>query len=231
MQDKVMPKGKWKFDKEVTECFDDMLNRSIPNYEEMRKLVTKLGLHFCVKDSWIVDIGCSEGSAIAPFISKLGKNNKYMLLDKSKPMIEQAKVCMFGMADVIQHTDITENLPKCEASLYLSILTLQFIPIEHRQHVLKNIYNNLIDGGALIIVEKVLGNTFDIDDILVDEYYQLKKENLYTQEQIKAKRKSLEGVLVPLTENWNISLLRETGFKKIDCFWRYLNFAGWIAIK
>jgi tRNA (cmo5U34)-methyltransferase len=45
------------------------------------------------------------------------------------------------------------------------------------------------------------------------------------------KRKSLEGVLMPLTENWNINLLKETGFKKIDCFWRNLNFAGWIAIK
>lgn len=29
----------------------------------------------------------------------------------------------------------------------------------------------------------------------------------------------------------NEDLLRMTGFKKIDCFWRCLNFAGWIAIK
>lgn len=97
--------------------------------------------------------------------------------------------------------------------------------------MLQQIYNNLIDGGALIIVEKVLGNTYEIDEIMVNEYYKLKADNLYTQEQIKAKRKSLEGVLMPLTENWNINLLKETGFKKIDCFWRYLNFAGWIAIK
>lgn len=231
MQDNVMPKGKWEFDSEVTECFDDMLNRSIPNYTEMRNLVKKIGKHIVKPNTWIVDIGCSNGSAIEPFISAYGKDNKYMLLDKSKPMIDKAKSTFWELADIIKNIDITEEIPECKASLYLSVLTLQFIPIEHRQKVLQQIYNNLIDGGALIIVEKVLGNTYEIDEIMVNEYYKLKADNLYTQEQIKAKRKSLEGVLMPLTENWNINLLKETGFKKIDCFWRYLNFAGWIAIK
>ena len=41
----------------------------------------------------------------------------------------------------------------------------------------------------------------------------------------------LEGVLVPITAKWNEQLLGSAGFKKIDCFYRYLNFAGWIAIK
>ena len=83
----------------------------------------------------------------------------------------------------------------------------------------------------MILVEKVLGNTTEIDDLLVSEYYRIKSNNRYTQEQIAAKRKSLEGVLVPVTARWNEDLLRTTGFKEVDCFWRYLNFAGWIAVK
>ena len=59
----------------------------------------------------------------------------------------------------------------------------------------------------------------------------MKSDNLYTQEQIQKKRKSLEGVLVPITAKWNEDLLKEAGFKQIDCFWRSLNFAGWVAIK
>ena len=42
---------------------------------------------------------------------------------------------------------------------------------------------------------------------------------------------SLEGVLVPVTASWNEELLAKAGFKQIDCFWRWMNFAGWIAIK
>lgn len=52
-----------------------------------------------------------------------------------------------------------------------------------------------------------------------------------TEEQINAKRKSLEGVLVPITAKWNEDLLKNAGFKSIDCFYRYLNFSGWIAVK
>ena len=63
------------------------------------------------------------------------------------------------------------------------------------------------------------------------EYYNMKKENSYSQKQIADKRKSLEGVLVPITAKWNENLLKECGFRQIDCFWRCLNFAGWIAIK
>ena len=49
--------------------------------------------------------------------------------------------------------------------------------------------------------------------------------------QIRDKRKSLEGVLVPVTAKWNEDILRQCGFRKVDCFWRCLNFAAWVAIK
>ena len=39
--DKTIPKGKWEFDKDVTKVFDNMLSRSIPQYNVMRDLVVK----------------------------------------------------------------------------------------------------------------------------------------------------------------------------------------------
>lgn len=41
----------------------------------------------------------------------------------------------------------------------------------------------------------------------------------------------LKGVLVPLTAKWNEMMLHEAGFRYVDSFWRWMNFAGWIAIK
>ena len=67
-------------------------------------------------------------------------------------------------------------------------------------------------------------NTFDI-------YYDLKRANGYTEDQIQRKRLSLDGVLVPLTARWNEEMLRMVGFNEVDCFWRWMNFAGWVAIK
>jgi tRNA (cmo5U34)-methyltransferase len=77
----------------------------------------------------------------------------------------------------------------------------------------------------------VLGATAEIDEAFVDLFLEIKRQNGYSQGEIDRKRMSLEGVLVPVTARWNEELLREEGFASVDCFWRHLNFAGWVAIK
>lgn len=236
MKDNVMPNGKWEFDQEVTDCFDEMLERSIPAYNDMRDLVTRIGKRFVKRKTAIVDLGCSTGEAIKPFISAFGVQNQYKLYDVSKPMLAEAQKRYQGWSDIgvltVDEFDIRNGLPKNTfASLVLSVLTLQFTPIEYRQKIIASIYDSLESGGALILVEKILGVNYEIDQLLVDEYYKIKAQNSYTQEQIAAKRKSLEGVLVPITAKWNEQMLKDAGFSSVDCFWRYLNFAGWVAVK
>jgi tRNA (cmo5U34)-methyltransferase len=232
MQDNVMPTGKWEFNQEVAEVFDNMLERSIPQYDVMRYLVKQIGFQFVKKGTAIVDIGCSNGNAIEPFITQYKDDCDYYCIDVSQPMLEKCveKYNQCKTVNILNY-DIRKGIPQYNASLILSILTLQFVPIEYRVKIVKSIYDALSDNGAFIIVEKVLGNTSEIDDLFVDEYYRIKSHNAYTQEQIQNKRKSLEGVLVPIMANWNENLLQTAGFKKIDCFYRCLNFAGWIAIK
>lgn len=223
--------GKWEFDENVTKVFDDMLSRSIPGYEIMRSLVFNLGSNFIDREHIVVDLGCSNGLSSEAFVKSFPLTN-FHLYDVSEPMLcacrERFK---FDNNVHVEFNDLRNGLPINNINLALSILTLQFTPIEYRQNILQSVYDNLVDGGAFIIVEKVLGNSAKIDDLLVKEYYNLKKENGYTQEQIANKRKSLEGVLVPLTSSFNEHLLRQVGFKYVDCFFRCLNFAGWIAIK
>jgi tRNA (cmo5U34)-methyltransferase len=66
---------------------------------------------------------------------------------------------------------------------------------------------------------------------MVELYYNLKRHHGYTEEQIERKRLSLEGALVPVTAAWNEELLKGAGFAQVDCFWRWMNFGAWIAIK
>jgi tRNA (cmo5U34)-methyltransferase len=97
--------------------------------------------------------------------------------------------------------------------------------------VIQKIHDNLSPGGALILVEKVLGSDSRVNELLVREYRAYKTAQGYTQEQIDRKALSLEGVLVPVTAEWNIGFLKQSGFAHVDCIWRWMNFAAWVAIK
>src|SRR5690554_3998757 len=224
---------KWQFDEEVTAVFDDMLERSNPDYHNMRELVHKLTKKYAKPNTVILDLGCSTGGAIKKSINEL-PNNFFIGIEVSEPMRQKAKEIFKGIDRVtILNHDLRNGLPKIgeKVSVILSVLTIQFTPIEYRLNIIKDVYKTLSDGGVFIFVEKVLGETAEIDNTLVELYYELKGENGYTHEKIQKKRKSLEGVLVPVTSSWNIELLRKSGFQNIDYFWRNLNFAGYIAIK
>ncbi len=62
-------------------------------------------------------------------------------------------------------------------------------------------------------------------------FYDMKRRNGYTDKQIMGKRKSLENVLSPLKAEWNVDMLQAAGFRRIEMFWRCLNFCGWVAVK
>lgn len=234
-KDELIAEGAWSFDKEVTDVFSDMLERSIPDYETMRDLVYRVGRNFLNPLGVVADLGCSTGLCAEPFVKANNGRNTFVLSDVSQPMLDECRKryendIRQGFVSVVCH-DLRCGMPKSNVTLALCCLTLQFIPIEYRQYILQSIYDNLQEGGALILVEKVLGNSAVLDGCFTREYLDLKRENSYTEEQISAKRKSLEGVLVPLSAEMNMSMLREAGFRRIDCFWRYLNFAAWVAVK
>jgi tRNA (cmo5U34)-methyltransferase len=106
-----------------------------------------------------------------------------------------------------------------------------FTPIEHRFRILSDAFAHTTPGGAFLLVEKVLGGDAEVNTVLTGLYYDHKRDMGYSQEEIDRKRLSLEGVLVPVTATWNEQMLRHAGFQHVECFWRCLNFAGWIAIK
>jgi tRNA (cmo5U34)-methyltransferase len=231
--DKVVPGEKWKFDENVTACFDDMLARSIPDYAVMRKLVTNLSKRFINNADRVVDLGASRGEAIAELVNEFPRT-EFLAIEVSNPMAEVLKERFVGSNVVIDETDLRVSTGAITArsnSLVLSILTLQFIPMEYRQGIVEAIYKSMPKGGAFILVEKILGNNAVTSSILIEEYHLFKQSNGYSYEDIERKRAALEGVLVPITYGSNMELLKASGFVHVDCFWRHLNFCGFLCIK
>lgn len=233
----VPTKDKWEFDESVASVFEDMLERSIPAYTDMRRLTFEIGTQYVRQNTDVVDLGASWGTAVEPFVKRYGAHNRFVLVEVSPPMLEALHE-RFGAYEKsmppvvdIRDTDLRKDFPPVRASLILSILTLQFTPIEYRPYILRRAFEHMREGAALILVEKILGSTAGLDNAFVDVYYDLKRRNGYSQDMIDRKRASLEGVLVPVTARMNEEFLRSAGFHEVDCFWRWANFAGWVAVK
>jgi tRNA (cmo5U34)-methyltransferase len=226
---------RWAFDAEVSRVFDDMLARSIPQYEVMRQACFDAACRFVQPKTAIVDLGCSRGEALASFVERFGALNTHVGIEISQPMLEAARERFKGHIKCgiveIRECDLRKDYPPVEASVTLSILTLQFTPIEYRQRIVREVWKHTVPGGVFVLVEKVLGATADLDALMVDLYFRMKERNGYSQEDIDRKRFALEGVLVPVTAKWNEELLQGAGFRQVDSFWRWMNFAAWAAVR
>ena len=227
---------KWEFNEEVSQVFDEMLSRSIPSYNRMRYLVTQIVIEHIRKNNLIhtaiLDLGCSTGEQISVLNRHL-KSNEYVGLECSEPMLKEARKKNKGELNIrILNFDLTKDeleIRNCGA--ILSILTLQFIPIEYRQKIMNTIYNHLNKNGVFIFVEKIIGDNYNFSALYEKLYYDMKYMNGYSLDEIRDKKLKLEGVLVPVTNQFNLDLLKQAGFTKIDVFWRDLNFIGYIAMK
>jgi len=240
VRDTVEQDGKWTFDDKVTDSFDDMLERSIPQYTVMRHAVTDLAA--LVLDATpgdqrrVVDLGTSRGRAVQQLVDGYSDTTKFLLCELSEPMLAAASdlyATEIAAGRVrLECRDLRTDYPSEEpASVVLSILTLQFIPVNYRQRIVQQVFDQLDPGGAFILVEKVIGDGPLIDDWMIDLYHGHKYKAGYSYESIDRKRRSLEGVLVPNTARQNVELLERAGFAAVDCFWRWMNFSGWIAVK
>jgi tRNA (cmo5U34)-methyltransferase len=226
-----LPDGPWVFDEEVARVFDDMLRRSIPDYEAMRRVVLEVGRSFVQPGTDVVDLGCSRGDGLAPFV---GPSVRCVGVEVSPPMLAVARQRFARELDSglveLHARDLRDDYPDVRASLTLLTLTLQFIPPEERLAILTAAREHTVEGGGLVLVEKVAGGSPWLDGLLRRLHEHRKLEAGYTREEVDRKRMSLAGVLVPIGAEENERLLRQAGFAEVECVWRSLNFAAWIAV-
>jgi tRNA (cmo5U34)-methyltransferase len=229
------PGDRWEFDAEVARVFDDMLARSIPELAVLRGLVFDSGRRYVVPGTAVVDLGCSRGESLAPFLAAFDGAIRAVGIERSPAMLAACRARFATEIDAGTTTvidlDLAHDYPDVTASLTLAVLTLQFVPVDARPRVLRDVYESTVPGGALVLAEKLRGATPELDAQWTEQYEAMKRANGYTQEAIDRKRLSLEGVLVPLTERENAALLHDTGFTTVEMFWRHLNFGAWLAVK
>lgn len=225
---------KFAFNENVADVFSDMLNRSIPGYAAILNQIGIFADHFSKDGTNIYDLGCSLGAASLSVKRNIRNDCHIIAVDNSDAMVERCKKSLERDNSPITFEVIKSDIRDVDiknASVVILNFTLQFIDPEIRDSLLNNIYNNLIDGGILILSEKISYNDKERTELYDSLYYDFKRANGYSEMEISRKREALEDVLLRDTREVHMDRLKRVGFKTIENWYAYLNFNSFLAIK
>lgn len=224
----------WKFDSNIVPVFDEHVRQSVPMYDEIHRLITDISAWFLEDETNMYDIGTSTGEVIKNILLKYPlKNTKLIGLDNSTEMVEKARDSFKSESKVeINLIDLVKDEFEFEnASLITNVLTMQFIPHRHRQDIINRLYEGLNEGGCLILVEKVVGSNARFNEMWIEMYHEMKLRNGLSEKNVFDKASAIRGVMRPYTLKENLQMLDNAGFKDVDTFFKWNNFAGFVAIK
>ena len=234
-QDTEQAIADFAFTAKVADVFDDMVSRSVPFYEEMQRMSCELAADFARPNTTLYDLGCSTATTLLALDEVVDPSVKFVGIDNSENMLVKARqkvaAANTGRAIDLVVADLHQGLVIEGASVITMLLTLQFVRPLHRERVMQRIFNGLEDQGCLILIEKLTSEDTLINRLFIGHYYEFKRRNGYSETEIAQKREALENVLIPYRFEENVDLLRSTGFRTVECFFRWYNFCGVIAVK
>jgi tRNA (cmo5U34)-methyltransferase len=227
--------GDFNFGKDTAEVFDDMLDRSIPLYRELQRMMGEIAAEFAQDGTNVYDLGCSTGITLLTLDKAIKKSVNLIGVDYSKDMLDKCEENFKNNKTAKPYelipADLNKPLMLHNASVVVLNLTLQFVRPLYRDHLIKSIYDGLNEKGCLILVEKVLGNDSSFNRLFIKFYYEMKKRQGYSELEIAKKREALENVLIPYRLDEDRDLLLKNGFPYVDIFYKWYNFCGMVATR
>ncbi len=228
----------FKFDEKVAAAFDDMLLRSVPFYAEQQLMIQEIAAAFYVPGTDVYDLGCSTATTLINLAAAINGTAKFIGYDNSPAMLQRARqaVEQRGLGDRIELrcADLNLETPPlliANASVVTMCWTLQFIRPFRRDSLIRTIYDGLCPGGVLLVTEKILTNNSDMNRFFIDFYYNFKRRNGYSDNEILRKREALENVLIPYRTDENYQLFRRNGFEMVETIFQWFNFAAFLCAK
>lgn len=253
-------KAKFSFNKEVASVFDDMLSRSVPYYNDNIALIANLLENSnkicdigCSTGNALLVLAQKFPNK---FLFGIDNSNAMLEIARTKASAYGLNI-YFQNEDILDFSfkiprdfikiagadskkdskkNSTKDSKKDSAknnqfNAIIANYTMQFIRPQKRESLCKKIYENLQKNGIFIMSEKLICEDKWLDKKLIDIYHHFKAENGYSKTEISKKREALENILIPFSQDENVTMLKNAGFKSVEVVFRFGNFATFIARK
>jgi SAM-dependent methyltransferase len=187
---------KFKFE-QIVDSYYEHVSKHIPNYDRIINKSIDICKTYKSNDN-ILDFGSANGQTLQKLYD-LGFTNLHGV-ESERTMRAVSPKLVAGYY---------EQMPNLQFSVILANWVLHFI--EDKISLLEQFYRQLEPNGSLIISEKV-----STDPVIKSFYYERKREQGTSEQEIIEKENSLNGVMHVKTLRWYIDQLNIIGFTQIE---------------
>jgi len=223
------------FDEAVAQVFPDMVKRSVPGYSNVIAGSGLIAGDYAQDNSNCYDLGCSVGASTFAMLQHIKAADFHIIaVDNSAPMIDLCRQNVSNSVNadkVAYHCTDIQDIEIENASVVILNYTLQFIPVNERDDLLRTIYSGMNNNAVLVLSEKL---SFDTDAERQRQtalHESFKRAQGYSDLEISQKRAALENVLVPESLLTHINRLNHIGYRDAQLWFRSINFASVMAWK
>lgn len=203
----------------VIPCFDDF-------YGTLIRLIP-----FQEKEAFsVLDLGAGTGLVTA-LVRNAFPNARATLVDVSEKMLEKAKARFSQNPDFSFYTMdyATAPLPG-RFHLVVSAMSIHHLEHKEKQALFKKIFDTLLPGGWFIHAELVLGRSRFTENLYQKNWQDHLAQTGIEEAELSAiaDRMSYDK---PAKLRDQLNWLEAAGFKAVDCFYKYYNFAVYAGSK
>ncbi|MGN0516871.1 class I SAM-dependent methyltransferase [Eubacterium sp.] len=224
-----------------TNSIKNQFNSDAKNYDSKRKIFIPCFDDFYISSTrfiaktikqpnWILDLGAGTG-LLTSFWYREFPNSNYVLDDISLEMLDMAKKRFNDALNVDYVTDnYNEALPKGNFDAVISALSIHHLDDSEKQRLFNRIYDRLQDGGIFVNYDM-----FNADTVEMTEQYNRYWESIVLSSDLPnadiehwKRGRAIDKECSIIDE---INMLKNAGFKNVNCIYSNVKFGVVAAIK
>ena len=213
----------------VAQKYDNQRRWFIPCFDDFYKSSISLLKYYREDFNIIVDLGAGTG-LLTKEIYELYPDAHYVLIDIANDMLKIAAERFKGFNNFeFLEWNYAEDIPVENCDLMCSALSIHHLENDEKGALYKNIYKKLNTTGCFINLDLFIGETETINNLYDAWWFNYIDNSGIAEEKASwMKRRELDKEnTIPET----IELLKSSGFRAVECIYRFMKFGVVIAVK
>ncbi|OZI12101.1 SAM-dependent methyltransferase [Bacillaceae bacterium SAS-127] len=208
--------------------YDEQRKKLIPCFDDFYSIPISLIESDKVKPT-VLDIGAGTGLFSACLKEKFPQA-QLTLIDLSEKMLEVAKQ-RFKDEDIDYVTaDYTTYKFEQTFDIIISSLSIHHLSDEEKRNLYQDVYTWLNPGGIFINADQVLSHTPSIDSMYKQDWWEKISASGLTPKQLDEARERTKLDRMSTLQQ-QLDWLTASGFRDVDCVYKYFNFVVLIGKK